>query len=312
MATVHGPEATLAAAAAALDGLDDDKRRDATEALLLGLLAALAGTSGKARPGLWDGATKLRAAVQAARGSAAETDDTVKFLVPALSSASATQFFQVLPALLLHLDDAALGAAFQRAVAAAAAATNKTTGAGAQLSAADLVVGLHAVDEKVVPVKRVTEALNVCLASRDIFGALCLRDALDKMTDVDVSDLKKLPQLLMRTCILAVKTYPAQLNGFVASTVLLKLVKLKVWTHAALWKGFMMCCGLLASPTDDHSHTCFAAALALPAPQLQHLLKLAPKLKLPLKRHAEKLIKARDLDSVNPPVLKVLGLDAPN
>ena len=190
------------------------------------------------------------------------------------------------------------------------------SGAAATLGAAELVVGLHGVDDKVVPVKRVTEALNVCLAARDVFGALCLRDALDKMTDVgsdgdDKARLAKLPQLLMRTCILAVKTYPAQLSSFVASTVLVRLVKMKVWTHGALWKGFMMCCGLLASPTEDHSHTCFAAALALPAPQLSHLLKLAPKLKLPLKRHAEKLIKARDLGGVNPPSLKLLGLEAP-
>ena len=236
--------------------------------------------------------------------------------MPALGSASAAQFFDALPALLLHLDDAALAAAFRRAVAATLSATNKVSGAAATLGAAELVVGLHGVDDKVVPVKRVTEALNVCLAARDVFGALCLRDALDKMTDVgadgdDKARLAKLPQLLMRTCILAVKTYPAQLSSFVASTVLVRLVKMKVWTHGALWKGFMMCCGLLASPTEDHSHTCFAAALALPAPQLSHLLKLAPKLKLPLKRHAEKLIKARDLGGVNPPSLKLLGLEAP-
>ena len=40
--------------------------------------------------------------------------------------------------------------------------------------------------------------------------------------------------------------------------------------------------------------------------------ELAPKLKLPLKRHAEKLLKARDLDGVHKPSLKLLGLDAPN
>ena len=320
LATLHGPEPTLATAAQALkseagDAVDADRSK-ATEALLLSLLEALAGPGTKRTPGLWDGAAKLREAVQASRGSSSDADDTVRFLVPALGSASAAQFFDALPALLLHLDDAALAAAFRRAVAATLSATNKVSGAAATLGAAELVVGLHGVDDKVVPVKRVTEALNVCLAARDVFGALCLRDALDKMTDVgadgdDKARLAKLPQLLMRTCILAVKTYPAQLSSFVASTVLVRLVKMKVWTHGALWKGFMMCCGLLASPTEDHSHTCFAAALALPAPQLSHLLKLAPKLKLPLKRHAEKLIKARDLGGVNPPSLKLLGLEAP-
>jgi hypothetical protein len=46
----------------------------------------------------------------------------------------------------------------------------------------------------------------------------------------------------------------------------------------------------------------------LPAPQLQKLLAFAPKLKLPLKRHAEKLVKARDTDGVVAGCLKLLGL----
>ena len=45
-----------------------------------------------------------------------------------------------------------------------------------------------------------------------------------------------------------------------------------------------------------------------PAPQLQKLLAFAPKLKLPLKRHAEKLVKARDTDGVVAGCLKLLGL----
>ena len=53
--------------------------------------------------------------------------------------------------------------------------------------------------------------------------------------------------------------------------------------------------GAGAGAGDD---ACFAAALMLPAPQLQKLLAFAPKLKLPLKRHAEKLVKARDTDGV--------------
>ena len=66
-------------------------------------------------------------------------------------------------------------------------------------------------------------------------------------------------------------------------------------------------------PIEDRSpgagdDACFAAALMLPAPQLQKLLAFAPKLKLPLKRHAEKLVKARDTDGVVAGCLKLLGL----
>ena len=50
--------------------------------------------------------------------------------------------------------------------------------------------------------KRVTEALNVCLAARDVFGALCLRDALDKMTDVgsDGDDKARLAKVTKPKC----------------------------------------------------------------------------------------------------------------
>ena len=159
--------------------------------------------------------------------------------------------------------------------------------------------------------KRLNDALNVCLSLRDVFGPLALRDALDRMTPSQNSGaegLASVPKAFLRTCILAVKTHPAQLAGPVAQRVLPRLVEVGVWKDADLWKGLLMYCKLLGAGAGSGDDACFSAALMLPAPQLQKLLAFAPKLKLPLKRHAEKLVKARDTDGVVPGCLKLLGL----
>ena len=66
--------------------------------------------------------------------------------------------------------------------------------------------------------------------------------------------------------------------------VLPRLVDVGVWRDADLWKGFLMYCKILGAGAGAGDDACFAAALMLPAPQLQKLLAFAPKLKLPLKR----------------------------
>ena len=197
--------------------------------------------------------------------------------------------------------------ATRRPVRAQAKASKSTT----DLGAADLLVKLHRVPAGAVPVKRLNEALNVCLSLRDVFGPLALRDALDRMTPPQGSGAEGLagvPKAFLRTCILAVKTHPAQLAGPVARRVLPRLVDVGVWRDADLWKGFLMYCKILGAGAGAGDDACFAAALMLPAPQLQKLLAFAPKLKLPLKRHAEKLVKARDTDGVVAGCLKLLGL----
>mmetsp|Transcript_37682 Transcript_37682/g.120902 ORF Transcript_37682/g.120902 Transcript_37682/m.120902 type:complete len:181 (+) Transcript_37682:778-1320(+) len=179
--------------------------------------------------------------------------------------------------------------------------------------------------------KRATDALSVCLAARDVFGAPTVKDALERMTAVvvqddvqDDDDLKdaaaktakrKLPQMLMRTAILAVKTYPSQLAGFVAKTLLTRLAtKFSIWLNSSLWKGFVLCCTMLG---DENGPNCFDALLALPAPQLSFVLKSpnGAKLKLPVKRHAEKELARNKANHAAPtiaaPVLRLLGAKPP-
>ena len=158
-------------------------------------------------PQLWEGAVAVRDAASAARGGGDAADaGAVAFLVPALGAATSQQVAAALPALLAQLDDAALAKAFRRAVAAHAAAAHRTTTA---LSAADLLVQLHRLPEGAVPMKRLNDALNVCLSARDVFGPLALRDALDRMlpaADAGAAGLATVPKPFLRTCILAVKT----------------------------------------------------------------------------------------------------------
>ena len=307
LATVHGALPTLEHAANALEGDMSPQRRDATEALLRSLVDALATGRGARAAQLWAGAVVLREKARQERGST-EEDDGIEFLTPALGAATGSEVEAALPSLLRRLDDKELGAAFRRAVQTTTARASKST---ADLSACDLLVKLHHVKAGTVPLKRLNDALNVCLSLRDVFGPLALRDALDRMTPSQNSGaegLASVPKAFLRTCILAVKTHPAQLAGPVAQRVLPRLVEVGVWKDADLWKGLLMYCKLLGAGAGSGDDACFSAALMLPAPQLQKLLAFAPKLKLPLKRHAEKLVKARDTDGVVPGCLKLLGL----
>ncbi|KAJ1459707.1 Symplekin tight junction protein C terminal-domain-containing protein [Pelagophyceae sp. CCMP2097] len=236
----------------------------------------------------------------------ADRRSCVGLLVPALAAADVDRLALVLPLLLNALDDDALGSALKQAASAP-----RERSKAPRLSAADVLVVLHRLDDdSSVSTKRLTEAVGICLALRDTFGASPLRDALERMTAAPAGNA--LPQMLMRTAILAVKMYPSQLAGFVAGTVLSRLATaLAVWQNAPLWKGFMMCCTMLG---DENAPNCFAAALSLPPAQLQHLLRVAPKLKAPLKRHAQAEQQKAATKSEPPPfqqpTLKVLGIEA--
>ncbi|KAJ8611262.1 hypothetical protein CTAYLR_004167 [Chrysophaeum taylorii] len=260
-------------------GASSSSSRDAIVARLVQVLGDLpASRRGK---GLWAGVEALFKARPGADG--------VKFVAPALNDATAAQFLEVLPHLLVHLDDEQVAKAFRRA----AAETDN-------LDAPQVLVALHRVEG--VPVKRVTEVLSVCLAARDVFGAVTIRDALERLTtppeDANLRGApaaKTLPQLLMRTAILAIKMYPSQLSAFVANTA--------IWHNPQLWKGFVMCADMLA---DENGPNCFQALVQLPAAQLAHVLKVSAKLKLPLKRYAEK--ENRNRATISPPVLRLLGV----
>ena len=334
LATVHGAKPTLEHAADALGGDLSPRRRDATEALLRSLVAALATGRARARPALGGRRRRARAGAagagqrrggrrggvpdaRARRGdgrggrggaavpAAAARRRAARRGVPA-RGADARRARAASPRAGFFFFFSRRSAT-RRPVRAQAKASKSTT----DLGAADLLVKLHRVPAGAVPVKRLNEALNVCLSLRDVFGPLALRDALDRMTPPQGSGAEGLagvPKAFLRTCILAVKTHPAQLAGPVARRVLPRLVDVGVWRDADLWKGFLMYCKILGAGAGAGDDACFAAALMLPAPQLQKLLAFAPKLKLPLKRHAEKLVKARDTDGVVAGCLKLLGL----
>lgn len=273
LASVHGCDNVLQALAA---NQEDCPARDAIVLRLVELFADLpAPHRGK---GLWAGATAY---------AASRPNGAVNIVAAALADANATQFQQVLPDLLLRLEDDKLVRAFKRA----ANATPADTSAAPKLDAAQVLVALHHVpvksDKQVdgVPMKSVIAALGTCMGSRDVFGAAALKDvrlrlarshffqALDRMTtpakDEKRPNAQALPQMLLRTAILAIKMYPSQLSAFVAGTVLGRLVtrfvsssfrtvahsqSQAVWTNPPLWKGFLMCAPTLG---DENGPNCF-------------------------------------------------------
>jgi symplekin len=92
-----------------------------------------------------------------------------------------------------------------------------------------------------------------------------------------VMDQPTLPMLYLRTVIQIVTLY-RQLQPYISSTLLNRLITKRVWTNPQQWEGFVR----LAKATEPH---CFDALLSLPKEPLQQLLSKQPSLKEPLKEH---------------------------
>lgn len=166
----HGCQQVLSILAA------KEKRTPAYDALVVRLVE-LFGDIPLARrgKGLWAGVEKL---VEACRD---DDDAAVKFFAPALNDANAEQFQSALPRLLKALDDEQVAKALKGAAAAADANNNNNKVAKDNvLDAAQVLVALHRVQGG-VSLKRVTKVLSVCLAARETFGAVTLRDVSDTL-----------------------------------------------------------------------------------------------------------------------------------
>jgi len=303
LAAAHGAEVTIKSLLGPVVAATDNAT--AVDAIVAKILLVLAERGSSVRgPGLWTGATALYEALLGLNAKRAA------YLISfALDDADTSGFRHVLPTLLSQIDDdAILSAALKRAAASAPFDQH----AESSLNGSGVIEALHALEpDNPVPMKRITDALTVCLKAKDTFGALTLREAIDRMTDTNKPS-KTLPALLLRATILALKMYPSQFAAFVANTILTRLAThFAIWTNPPLWKGFIMLCTMLS---EENGPNCFDALVALPAPQLTTVLKSSDKgakLKLMLKRHAEKLIKANKL-AIAVPVLRLLGVKVPS
>ncbi|GAX84655.1 hypothetical protein CEUSTIGMA_g12076.t1 [Chlamydomonas eustigma] len=133
-------------------------------------------------------------------------------------------------------------------------------------SPSELLVALHCPEEwgglaDVSPIV-LRNAISEALHAPETFPQQALAAAISKM-----EGRSPLPQLFMRTVILAVKSAPT-LRGFV-SELLSRLVSKQIWLDKAQWRGFLML-------VENSDRTFFSVLLQLPKPVLEACILPSP------------------------------------
>ncbi|KAI4331577.1 hypothetical protein MLD38_029754 [Melastoma candidum] len=163
----------------------------------------------------------------------------------------------------------------------------------AVLSPSEALIAIHGIDpdKDGVPLKKITDACNICFEQRQVFTQQVLAKVLNQLVEQI-----PLPLLFMRTVLQAIGAFPA-LVDFILE-ILSRLVTKQIWKYPKLWVGFLKC----ASLTKPQS---FTVLLQLPPTQLENALNKTPALREPLAAHAGR----SEIRSTLPrSILAVLGL----
>jgi len=106
------------------------------------------------------------------------------------------------------------------------------------LSPADLLIQLHLINKEThgIGVKRILEAMDLCLTFRAVYKQEVLAIVLQKLVEHT-----PLPELLMRTVIQSFRIVPA-LGKYIVSTIFQTLVRASFWKSKQLWMGFVRAC----------------------------------------------------------------------
>ncbi|KAE9600841.1 hypothetical protein Lal_00011244 [Lupinus albus] len=161
------------------------------------------------------------------------------------------------------------------------------------LSPAEVLIAIHGIDpdRDGIPLKKVTDACNVCFEQRQTFTQEVLAKVLNQLVEQI-----PLPLLFMRTVLQAIGAFPTLVDFIMG--ILSRLVTKQIWKYPKLWVGFLKCLQL----TKPQS---FGVLLQLPPAQLEIALNRAAALKAPLIAHASQT----DIQSSLPrSVLVVLGI----
>ncbi|KAJ4457630.1 putative cleavage polyadenylation specificity factor [Paratrimastix pyriformis] len=146
-----------------------------------------------------------------------------------------------------------------------------------QFTPVELVVAIHAIQPTQVNpkdgLKRLMEAVQLCLTRREVFPQDKLAVMLQRLVDT-----QPLPVMIMRTTMNCLSLAPTML-AFVFEGILPQLVRLQVWRQPRLWEGFVRCCVRY----EPHS---YPICLRLPPAQLADILTRFPKLKSSLREYA--------------------------
>ncbi|KAH8929649.1 hypothetical protein BT69DRAFT_1256010 [Atractiella rhizophila] len=209
-----------------------------------------------------------------------------RFLVPIISEFDMRETTRQLPRIVSLLDGTPEKKAIVRSVfESIVSAQTQTFGSAStniprvrqndHLTPKELLMLLHT-NEKEIGLKSTMEAIALCFSMTETFKtevwAAFMQQVLDEPTP--------LPTLFLRTVIQAVQYY-RQLQPFVSTTLLSRLITKKIWTTPQLWEGFIRCTSAIA----PHS---FGALLQLPKEQLKEVVMKQENLRKPLREYVVK------------------------
>ncbi|CAM9263794.1 unnamed protein product [Discosporangium mesarthrocarpum] len=252
-------------------------------------------------PELVEAVKRLRDTRLESAGSAGGGNSGIAYLVPVLAGFGKDGILDLLPQILMA-DDETMRAAFRRLTYPPKVAP---------YTPAEMVVLLNRFATNLT-VKHLIEALKkaliLCLENKAVYNYAVLREAINTMSQPagengsssQSAEHLQYPLLMMWTMIKSITTFP-ELKNFVATTVLPRLVRQKVWLQKGVWKGFLHCAYMMAR---ESGATSFIALVQLPAEQLKAALAM-PRMtdvRDPLRTYAESLVK------VDPGVRAVLGM----
>ncbi|KAK7287499.1 hypothetical protein RIF29_00779 [Crotalaria pallida] len=164
---------------------------------------------------------------------------------------------------------------------------------GPVLTPAEVLIAIHGIDpdRDGIPLKKITDACNVCFEQRHTFTQEVLAKVLNQLVEQI-----PLPLLFMRTVLQAIGAFPTLVDFIMG--ILSRLVTKQIWKYPKLWVGFLKCLQL----TKPQS---FGVLLQLPPAQLEIALNRAAALKAPLVAHANQ---PNIQSSLPRSVLVVLGI----
>ena len=129
------------------------------------------------------------------------------------------------------------------------------------LNPSDLLVALHSLPDDAAT----RAAIRACFELKAIYKHAVVAQALQTLVGQAV-----LSPVLMRT-VLLMRAFYENVDEYLGETIVVPLIRRKVWMTEGLWTGFLDYCAVL-------KERCVKILLRLPAPQLQEALKKRPEL----------------------------------
>jgi hypothetical protein len=217
----------------------------------------------------------------------------IRLLIPILGGMTKEKVAEILPMLILKLQDDNEDGTGATPPAAASSSGDQSGSKGKgkkkydylkqcfiritharppPLSRSHLLVLLHRLNYEHynIPLKLLVETISLCLASKEEFNSDVIKDALNILLD---DRNEPLPIVIMRTVILSSQSLP-EIKKYSLSTVIPTLIQRKIWiTSSTIWDGIAHAVKAMIGSRD--SDLTIKSLLSLPLTQLRSVLKIA-------------------------------------